>query len=330
MKTRHKAQAMLLALSFALALPACATEKSTGQTEPAPPAEEDAIPSPDLPETNLPETNPPETNPPAPPDSPDGAVPDGSLPEAPDNDNSAGSGSSGSLGSSGSSDSSNNTGETTPPPSQAASASYIICTGNDVNIRAGAGSAYSVLGKAEKGTMYAIIGKSGNWYKTFYKNKAAYINASYAKEFSIRKSDKKAVEDVLFSAYQLLGTPYVYGAVRYHDGYGNRLKNFTASKFDCSSLTQYAFYQGAGVLLQTTTRLQVKQGKYVKPSDLKRGDCIYFTNESRQYLTGIERVGHVAIYLGNNYILHTASDYARIEQISNARWNFYLEARRFL
>jgi peptidoglycan endopeptidase LytE len=102
------------------------------------------------------------------------------------------------------------------------------------------------------------------------------------------------------------------------------------NKFDCSSLVQYAYYQGAGELLDVTTRTQVVQGKYVKKSELKRGDCIYFTNESRQYKTGIERVGHVAIYLGDDYILHTASDYARIEKMTAYRWNFYIEARRFL
>jgi len=83
-------------------------------------------------------------------------------------------------------------------------------------------------------------------------------------------------------------------------------------------------------LLNVNTRTQVKQGKYVKPSDLQRGDCIFFTNDERQYNTGIERVGHVALYLGNNYILHTASNYACIEQISAKRWSYYIEARRFL
>ena len=83
-------------------------------------------------------------------------------------------------------------------------------------------------------------------------------------------------------------------------------------------------------LLNTTTRTQVKQGKYVAKSDIRRGDCLFFTNEDRQYNTGIERVGHVAIYLGDNYILHTSSDYARIEKISAKRWKFYIEARRFV
>ena len=138
------------------------------------------------------------------------------------------------------------------------------------------------------------------------------------------------MEEVLSEAYKTIGVPYVYGAVRLHDGKGNFIKGFSAQKFDCSSLVQYAYYYGADTLLNTTTRTQVKQGVYVKPSELQRGDCIFFTNDERQYKTGIERVGHVAIYLGDDYILHTASDYARIEKMSAKRWNYYIEARRFL
>ena len=215
------------------------------------------------------------------------------------------------------------------PPAQTAKAQYIRCTGNNVNIRAGAGTDYAVLGQAETGTTYAVVGRTGNWYKTYYKNKTAYIYAEYAAAFTLEKTQNSATEKAIEEGYKLLGVPYVYGAVRLHDGKGNLLGGFTANKFDCSSLVQYMFYKGASVLLNTTTRTQVTQGKYVRPADLQRGDCIYFTNESRQYKTGVEKIGHVAVYLGNGYILHTASDYARIEKMSTARWNFYIEARRF-
>ena len=208
-------------------------------------------------------------------------------------------------------------------------AQYIKCTGDRVNIRAGAGTEYAVLGSAEEGTMYAVIGKTGNWYKTYYKNKTAYVYASYASVFTLEKT-KESIEDVIEEGYKLLGVPYVYGAVRVHDGKGKLLGGFTAQKFDCSSLIQYIFYKGAGALLGVHTRSQVLQGKYVSRDALQRGDCIFFTNEARQYNKGIERVGHVALYLGDGYILHTASDYARIEKISAKRWGFYIEARRFL
>lgn len=208
-------------------------------------------------------------------------------------------------------------------------AQYIKCTGDSVNLRSGAGTGFSVIGSAAKGTMYAVTGKIGSWYKTYYRGKTAYISVSYATVFSLEKTEN-TVEKVIEEGYKLLGVPYVYGAVRFHDGNGKLLSGFTVQKFDCSSLMQYVFYKGAGVLLGLTTRTQVKQGKYVKSSDLQRGDCIFFTNEQRQYNTGIERIGHVALYLGDGYILHTASDYARIEKMSAKRWSFYIEARRFV
>ncbi len=208
-------------------------------------------------------------------------------------------------------------------------AEYVQSTGNSVNLRAGAGTNFAVVGSSAKGTTYAVVGKSGGWYETYYRGKKAYISASYGAVFSIEKTDDP-VEEVITEGYKLLGVPYVYGAVRFHDGKGKLLGGFTAQKFDCSSLVQYVFYKGAGTLLGLTTRAQIKQGVYVKRADLRRGDCIFFTNEDRQYNTGIERVGHVAIYLGDNYILHTARDYARIEKISAKRWSFYIEARRFV
>ena len=219
---------------------------------------------------------------------------------------------------------------TTPALPQKTYVQYIRSTGANVNIRSGAGTSYSVLGSAQKGTVYALSETVDGWHKTYYRGKTAYISASYGAIFTLEKSENEKVNKVLSEGYKLIGVPYVYGAVRLHDGNGNLLKGFTAQKFDCSSLVQYVFYKGAGVLLNTTTRTQIKQGKYVHPNDLQAGDCIFFTNEQRQYKTGIERVGHVAIYLGNNYILHTASDYACIEQISQKRWGFYIEARRFV
>lgn len=220
--------------------------------------------------------------------------------------------------------------QTPSKPPVSTKAQYVKLTANSVNIRSGAGTNYKVLGSGEKDTRYAIIGQTGNWYKTYYRNQTAYVYASYGSIFSLEKTDDEDVENVIAEGYKLLGTPYVYGAVRFHDGNGNLLKGFSVTKFDCSSLMQYIFYKGAGTLLKSHSRAQVLQGKYVKRADLQRGDCLFFTNESRKNKTGIERVGHVALYLGDGYILHTASDYARIEPITQSRWNYYIEARRFL
>lgn len=210
-------------------------------------------------------------------------------------------------------------------------AQYILVKTNGLNVRTGAGTSYTSLGQAEQGTLLKYSGKTGNWYETYYRNRVAYVSAKaeYTTLYTMEKGSD-TTEAVIEEGLKLLGTPYVYGAVRLHDGKGNLLKQFTLSKFDCSSLMQYIFHRGAGILLNTTTRTQSVQGTAVSKANLRRGDLIFFTNSSRYDNTGVERIGHVALYLGENYILHTASDFAKIEQISATRWSYYITSRRMV
>ncbi|MGN0813709.1 MAG: C40 family peptidase [Candidatus Coproplasma sp.] len=208
--------------------------------------------------------------------------------------------------------------------------SYIKVTGDGVNIRKGAGTSFSSLGAAEKNTLYALVGKEGSWYKTYYKNSTAYISSKYCQVVEMEKSDNEKIESIIAEGTRHMGTKYVYGATRYHNGEGVLLSGFKVSEFDCSSLVQYIFKKAVNVNLQVNTRTQVLQGTTVKRSEIKRGDLIFFTNSSRKHLTGIERIGHVALYLGDNLILHTASDYAKIEEISTSRWNYYVQTQRMI
>ena len=218
-----------------------------------------------------------------------------------------------------------------PAVSFPARAEYVMVCANGLNVRTGAGSNYSTLGQVEKGVLLHFDGEENGWYRTQFRGRTAYVSASpaYTARTYLDEGDE-AAEKVIKEGLKLLGVPYVYGATRYHDGRGNLMKGFSTDKFDCSSLMQYIFYRGAGVLLDVTTRTQILQGKKVARGELKRGDLMFFTNASRYYNTGIERVGHVALYLGDNYILHTASDYAKIEQISSTRWSYFIEGRRVI
>lgn len=209
---------------------------------------------------------------------------------------------------------------------------YILALTSSLNIRKEASVSSAALGVMDKGDMLPYYGKVNGFYKTFYLGKDAYVsaNSSYTKLYEMKISGSEKVESVIAVAKTLMGYPYVYGATRYHNGNGKLLTGFDSAKYDCSSLTQYAYYVGAGVKLGLTTRDQVNQGKSVSKANLKRGDLMFFTNSSRKNLTGIERVGHVAIYLGDNYILHTASDHAVIEQISQTRWSYYITSRDVL
>lgn len=220
--------------------------------------------------------------------------------------------------------------EVAEPEEKENTVSYIKITADGVNVRTGAGAEFKSLGKAERGELYAYLGSKNGWYKTQFKNSTAYISESLCTVVEMELSGSDRVESVVNEGTKLLGTPYVYGAVRYHDGTGRRLANFTISKFDCSSLMQYIYYKGADELLNVNTRTQVYDGTTVKRSALKRGDLMFFTNSTRKNYTGIERIGHVAMYLGDNYILHTASDYAKIEQISQTRWSYFIQIQRII
>lgn len=211
-------------------------------------------------------------------------------------------------------------------------ATYIRAKVNGLNIRSAPSTSASSLGYIDKNDMVIFRGKESNWYVTEYKNKTAYISAgsAYTELTEMIPSADERVEAVVTEGYKLLGFPYVYGATRLHNGKGVFLSGFDKTKYDCSSLMQYIFYYGAGVNLNLTTRTQVTQGTHVPRGEIARGDLIFFTNSIRYNNTGVERIGHVALYLGNNYILHTATDYAVIEEISATRWSYYVETRRMI
>lgn len=219
----------------------------------------------------------------------------------------------------------------TPPPTPTPTkeyVSYILSNTDRLSIRLGAGSNYTVIGYLDKNDMVIYKGVKNGWYQTVYKDKVAYVSAGHSSVMKIEKASS-AVEKILEQGYSLLGYPYVWGSQRFHWGNGVLNTAYIHGEYDCSAFTQYVFYKGGKILLDVNTRTQVTQGFPVSGT-LKRGDVMFFTNSSRQHLSGVNRVGHVAIYLGNNYIMHTASDVAVIEPISSKRWEYYILSKRFI
>lgn len=91
-----------------------------------------------------------------------------------------------------------------------------------------------------------------------------------------------------------LGKPYVFNAPA-----------FQTNCFDCSSFIQYIFSVN-GIHLPRNSRQQFMVGQNIPFYRIKKGDLLFFTTKMRMYKTDIERVGHVALYLGNNQMLHTS------------------------
>ncbi|MBD3918962.1 C40 family peptidase [Paenibacillus sp. PR3] len=121
-------------------------------------------------------------------------------------------------------------------------------------------------------------------------------------------------EEVLTTGKSYLGIPYRFGAP----------SNVT-SAFDCSSFTQYIFKEN-GIELPRTSKEQSTLGTKVAKSYLSMGDLVFFSSDSSS------TVAHVAIYAGNNKILHAAtSSGVTISNIDSTYWSKnYITARRVI
>jgi peptidoglycan endopeptidase LytE len=86
-----------------------------------------------------------------------------------------------------------------------------------------------------------------------------------------------------------MGTPYKFGS-----------SSSTTATFDCSSFTQRVFKE-AGIKLPRDSRQQSSVVKEISLNEIRKGDLVFF----RSYGSSNPRITHVAIYAGDNKLLHT-------------------------
>ncbi len=120
-------------------------------------------------------------------------------------------------------------------------------------------------------------------------------------------------EKIITTGMKYLGVKYKYGApagVTY--------------AFDCSSFTQYIFKKN-GVTLPRTSKSQAVKGEKVAKSKLQKGDLVFFKSP------GSSKISHVAVYAGNNKILHASGKAVKISKLNSSYWTKnYVTARRVL
>ena len=97
------------------------------------------------------------------------------------------------------------------------------------------------------------------------------------------------IQQLIKAGLKYLGRPYEFGA-----------SNNQTRTFDCSSFTQRAF-RDIGIEIKRSSRSQYAYppGQYIEKSKIKRGDLLFFDYAKDG------RIDHVAIYYGNNKLLHT-------------------------
>ncbi|WP_199926917.1 C40 family peptidase [Brevibacillus brevis] len=96
-------------------------------------------------------------------------------------------------------------------------------------------------------------------------------------------------DQVISEGMKYKGVPYKFGSSKK-----------TTRTFDCSSFTQRVFKE-VGVSLPRDSRQQSKVGQKVSKDQLQKGDLVFF----HSYGSSSSRITHVAIYAGDNKLLHT-------------------------
>ena len=171
-----------------------------------------------------------------------------------------------------------------------------------------------------------------NWYYINHNGTNAFItaNPSFTKIVDNSQTND-VIENIIAEGMTQLGVPYEFGSKRLLRLDGTLDPYFTGTTFDCSAFVQYAFYMGAGIVLKGDSRSQSLEGQMIERANLQRGDLIFMTTPARRFNTGVSRIGHVVIYLGNNQILHTHGvGGVKVDSLTGVWHDRYEFARRMI
>ncbi len=122
--------------------------------------------------------------------------------------------------------------------------------------------------------------------------------------------EDRTVAETLEAAEELLGTPYVWGGAAPEPG------------FDCSGFIQYVYEDAGGIALPRPSRRMALAGMQLPPvvDSLRPGDLMFFAEDG-------DRISHVAIYVGDNEILHSSSSGVGVayDKLGTYRGSWYLQ-----
>lgn len=143
-------------------------------------------------------------------------------------------------------------------------------------------------------TVIEIVEKvDQEWFKVKHNDQIGYVSAEYVRliDPTAVKSDAEKnslAEEIIETGHTYVGSPYKYAA-KPGSGY-----------FDCSLFTQTVF-AAHGIDLPRDSRSQYSAATKIEKKDLQKGDLVFFS------LSKPNQIGHVAIYLGEDKLLHATS-----------------------
>ncbi|MBP3200473.1 MAG: SH3 domain-containing protein [Lachnospiraceae bacterium] len=182
-----------------------------------------------------------------------------------------------------------------------------------LKVRNGPGTKYKQWTTIRREETYIVTNQLDGWVeieidedsdKGYISTSNNYVEVRYALEqavefFPATKGPTTLRTNIKNTAIKYIGGRYVWGGTSLGSG------------VDCSGFVQQIF-KIYGVKLPRTSRDQAKVGTAVSSGNKKVGDLIFYANSS-----GV--IDHVAIYIGNNQIVHAANSKSGIK-INN--WDY--------
>ena len=182
-----------------------------------------------------------------------------------------------------------------------------------LKVRNGPGTKYKQWTTIRREETYIVTNQLDGWVeieidadsdKGYISTSNNYVEVRYALEqavefFPATKGPTTLRTNIKNTAIKYIGGKYVWGGTTLGSG------------VDCSGFVQQIF-KIYGVKLPRTSRDQAKVGTAVNSGNKKVGDLIFYANSN-----GV--IDHVAIYIGNNQIVHAANSKSGIK-INN--WDY--------
>lgn len=175
----------------------------------------------------------------------------------------------------------------------------VIADTDGLRVRDEANVDSAVLTQILKGEEMEYVETLDGWFKVSIDGAEGYVSAEYA---HVEENLKTAVtlSELLYGmgvsdvrvelceyAKQFLGNPYVWGGTSLTKG------------ADCSGFV-LSVYKKFGVSLPHYSGSQATSGTKISYSEIQPGDLIFYANSSGT-------INHVAIYIGNNQVIHASS-----------------------
>ena len=183
----------------------------------------------------------------------------------------------------------------------------VRATIGSLNVRYGPGLEFEILTQIGPDDLFPIIKDLGEWYQIRFSRFEGYITKTYAEpEWYLAEAVPSGIsakrQKLLRYAGQFVGIPYKLGGT-----------SLSGSGIDCSNFVHECLKNALGIGLDRTAGQLASRGFTVSFSEAKPGDLMFYADQEG-------KINHVAIYMGDGRIIHSALSFGQVS-ISSYNYN---------